>query len=140
MIDVVFDTNVFISAFLFRGKPRYALDLAIKGKIKLFISGDILLEISNVLEKQKFALSKYKVKLILTEIESLCALVYPDQKIINVCRDRDDHIILECALKGNVKYIVTGDDDLLSLKAFQTIKIVNPSDFLDLMKRANRYE
>ena len=136
MIDVVFDTNVFISAFLFRGKPRYALDLAIEGKIKLFISGDILLEISNVLEKQKFALSKYKAKLILTEIESLCALVYPDKKIINVCRDRDDHIILECALKGNVKYIVTGDEYLLSLKTFQTIKIVNPSVFLDLMKRA----
>ena len=137
MIDVVFDTNVFISAFLFRGKPRYVLDLAIEGKIKLFISNDILVEISNVLEKQTFALSKYKVKLILTEIESLFALVYPDQKIINQCRDRDDHIILECALKGNVKYIVTGDNDLLSLKTFQTVKIVNPSDFLDIMKRAN---
>lgn len=133
MIDVVFDTNVFISAFLFRGKPRYALDLAIEGKIKLFLSDDILLEINNVLERQKFALNKYKVKLILTEIESLCALVYPEQKIINKCRDRDDHIILECALKGNVKYIVTGDEDLLSLKTFQTVKIVNPSDFLDII-------
>jgi putative PIN family toxin of toxin-antitoxin system len=137
MIDVVFDTNVFISAFLFRGKPRYVLDLAIKGKIKLFISSDILLEICEVLEKQKFALSNHKVKLILSEIESLCALVYPDQKIIDKCRDRDDHIILECALKGNVEYIVTGDEDLLSLKTFQAIKIVNPSDFLDIMKRTN---
>ncbi len=37
-------------------------------------------------------------------------------RTLNVCRDADDNRVIEAALEGNADYVVTGDDDLLSLK------------------------
>ncbi len=47
-----------------------------------------------------------------------------------VPRDPDDNMVLECAIEGKVRYIVTGDKDLLVLSAFRDIRIVRASDFL----------
>lgn len=51
---------------------------------------------------------------------------------VTVCRDPKDNKILETALEGNAQYIVTGDPDLLVLKQFQGIRIVEPREFLEL--------
>ena len=48
MIKVVVDTNVYISAILFGGKPEEVRRLAREGKIQLFISENILSEIAGV--------------------------------------------------------------------------------------------
>ncbi|OGF52645.1 MAG: putative toxin-antitoxin system toxin component, PIN family [Candidatus Fraserbacteria bacterium RBG_16_55_9] len=55
---------------------------------------------------------------------------------VSVCRDDDDNRVLECALDGRADYIVTGDKDLLDLKVFEGIKVVNVSDFLQLHQRS----
>jgi predicted nucleic acid-binding protein len=47
---------------------------------------------------------------------------------INVCRDEADNRVLECALDGGGDSIVTGDNDLLDLKAFKGIRIVRIND------------
>jgi len=49
----------------------------------------------------------------------------------SVSRDQKDDKILQCGLDGNVDYIVTGDKDLLVLKEYETIKIINPKDYLE---------
>jgi len=49
----------------------------------------------------------------------------------SVSRDKSDDKILQCGLDGNVDYIVTGDKDLLVLKEYETIKIINPRDYLE---------
>ncbi len=35
------------------------------------------------------------------------------------------HFIIECSLDGKADYIVTGDPDLLELKEFNSVKILN---------------
>jgi putative PIN family toxin of toxin-antitoxin system len=45
-------------------------------------------------------------------------------------RDRDDRKIIECAYSGRSDYIVTGDHDLLSLKAYRRTRIVSPSQLV----------
>ncbi|MDR3185068.1 MAG: putative toxin-antitoxin system toxin component, PIN family [Prevotellaceae bacterium] len=45
-------------------------------------------------------------------------------------RDEKDDMILECGWRCNADYIITGDDDLLSLKNFRGVKIVKASDYL----------
>jgi len=47
-----------------------------------------------------------------------------------VPRDPEDNMVLECAIEGKAQYIVTGDKDLLVLKAFRDIRIVRATDFL----------
>ena len=55
--------------------------------------------------------------------------VQPTEPLSGVCRDKDDDIVLACALEAAVDYLVTGDKDLLILKKFRGIRIVTPRDF-----------
>jgi uncharacterized protein len=52
---VTADTNVIISAFLWRGNPRRVLDSARDGIIELFTSMALLGELEEVLKRIKFA-------------------------------------------------------------------------------------
>ena len=47
-----------------------------------------------------------------------------------VCRDRDDDWVLATAVTGQADAIVTGDLDLLSLKAHSGIAILSPRQFV----------
>lgn len=132
MIKVVIDSNIYISGILFSGNPRIILDLAIKGKIQVYISPDILSELKDVLSKKKFSFSPNIIQSIIGEIESITTLIVPLKKHNIVTRDIDDNIIVDCAIESNAEFIITGDNDLLSLKEFKNVKIIKPVDFLEL--------
>ena len=53
--------------------------------------------------------------------------VHPKQKVTNVLNDKNDHIILECALEVKAEIIVTADKELLRLKEYKSTKIIHPS-------------
>ena len=42
----------------------------------------------------------------------------------------DDNMVINCAVEGNVDYVVTQDEHLLKIKEFKGIKIVKPEEFL----------
>lgn len=48
----------------------------------------------------------------------------------DICRDPKDNKYLELAVNGQAESIITGDQDLLILHPFQSIKIVTVHDFL----------
>ncbi len=54
----------------------------------------------------------------------------------NICRDRKDDMVVECALVSQAQFIVSGDKDLLSLGSFGEIKIISPKAFLALAQTA----
>jgi putative PIN family toxin of toxin-antitoxin system len=129
---VVLDSNIYISGIIFGGNPRKIIDLVIEGKIKLCISSDILIEIKEVLERDKFGFSSDITQQIILEIESLSEFITPTKKHSAVKRDAGDNIIIDCAVEADADYIITGDDDLLSLKKYKRIKIINAGDFIKL--------
>ncbi|MBN2072879.1 MAG: putative toxin-antitoxin system toxin component, PIN family [Actinobacteria bacterium] len=51
-----------------------------------------------------------------------------------VCRDADDDRILALAKHTHTDYIITGDEDLLVLKDLDSIPIVNPRNFWNIIK------
>jgi len=55
--------------------------------------------------------------------------VIPTQNV-KVCRDPDDNMVIETALAGDADYIVTGDDDPLILKRYESVCMVTPRVFL----------
>lgn len=132
MTHVVLDTNIYLSGFLFGGNARKIIENAIEGKFRVYISNDILSEIAAVLKRLKFGLNERQAGFLLNEIEFLCDICEPNESIRDICRDVKDHIILECAVESRSEYIITGDD-LLTLKEFRKIKIVNCSDFLAII-------
>ena len=51
-----------------------------------------------------------------------------------VPRDPDDDMIIACALAAGADYIVTRDKDLLSLREHETISIITPEAFLEVLR------
>ena len=129
MFKVTADTNIYLSALNFGGKPQELLELARAGKIELAISKGIITEISRILYN-KFSWDRGDVAEAVDLLLRFTNYVHPDLRFDVVPADPDDNRVLECAVQAGSQVIVTGDTDLLVLRRFRTIRIQNVSDFL----------
>ena len=50
---------------------------------------------------------------------------------IRICRDSEDDKFISCAVDGRCIYIVSGDNDLLSLKDYDGIEIITVAQFFE---------
>jgi len=135
---VVFDTNIYLSAFVFSGLPRKVLNLAIKDKINLFVSPAILLEIAEKL-KNKFLWSEEKVQKVIKVIADTAFVVKPRTKLKVIKKDPTDNKILEAALAGKADIIISGDKHLLNIKKYKNIKIIKAREFFDIFSSGKRH-
>ena len=133
-MKLVLDTNVLVSAIVFGGLPRKVFELAIEGRVHLLISEPILTELKSVLQRPKFNFPFAAVQQIVTELINLGEMVYPTEALAVIKRDPADNRILECAVTGSADYIVSGDDDILTLREFEGIVIVSPAAIMKIMK------
>ena len=131
MLRILLDTNVYISAILFKGKPRQILQELVDERVTAFTSNEILKELEDTLSKPKFKLTNDFVQIVLTEIRDITKLIStsPLKNYLDL-RDRNDYHILEAAFSAKIDYLITGDKDLLSLKKISEFKIVSPEEFL----------
>lgn len=135
MYRVVLDTNVLISAIHFGGAPRQLLIHAIEGTYLLFISEDILTELSGILAK-KFRYPLPMIQEIQDALLTQCSVVVPTQTVSIIRNQPGDNHILECARTARADYLVTGDKQhLLLLEKFRNTRIVSPAAFLDILKK-----
>lgn len=132
-VRVVLDSNIFISAYVFGGKPEEILKLIIAEQIQGITSQVLISEFLGVLRK-KFGVSQNQILEIQSEIQDSFEVVWPVETF-SIIRDTEDNRILEAAVEGKCDYIITGDDDLLRVGSFRRIKIVTPDQFLRLMKK-----
>ena len=63
------------------------------------------------------------------ELVVLADVVVDTGAVKGVCRDPDDDVVLAAAVEGRAAVIVTGDDDLLALGAYEGIPIITPKAF-----------
>ena len=134
-IVVVYDTNILISAFIGKGAPYEALKAVYDGKVRLIISPEILIELEDVLSRPKFHYNKSQIRKMITLIFQASTIIEPDTKVNLVKNDQTDNKIIEAAIAGKAKYIVTGDTrHLLPLKKVGNIKIVSVNEFLKKLK------
>jgi putative PIN family toxin of toxin-antitoxin system len=127
---IVLDTNVLVSAIVFGGRPRIALEKVISGAVAMAISEEMLEELRWVLEGQKFCYLPPVVQTILNELLAVSELVRPTKRVHVVHADPADNRIIECALESHADCIVTGDKHLLELGQFEGIPILSVSDFI----------
>ncbi len=129
MLKVVFDTNVYLSAFSTEGtKSKRAFGIVKHGKAQLYVSVDILMETAGKL-RDKFLVSDEDITMILKSISRVAAIIKTDRKI-NILADDPDNRILDCAVQAKADLIVTGDKHLLALKEYQGIGITTVAGFL----------
>jgi putative PIN family toxin of toxin-antitoxin system len=93
---VVFDTNVFVSAFIVTGgKGEEALLLALRRKVDLFTSVPILTETTRIL-RTKFDQPERDILAALKQISRAATILRP-ARTVRVLEDLPDNRILESA-------------------------------------------
>jgi len=133
-MKIVLDANIFVSSFFWGGKPRLVLERAIAQMDELFISEEILEEISDVIGRPKFHTGKGRAEYYIKSIKDIGNMVNVKEKIKNGSRDKTDNKYIECGLAGNVDFIISGDIHLLEIKEYRNIKIVTANEYLKIFK------
>jgi len=130
-VRVVFDTNIFISAFVIPGNlGEKAILRIIEEEDSLLISKDIIDEVLSVLSS-KFGRDREGLSHVAVTLSELAELVKPARRI-RFLKDEPDNRILECAIYGGADLLVTGDKEILQLREYKGVKIISQREYLEL--------
>jgi putative PIN family toxin of toxin-antitoxin system len=130
-VRVVFDTNIFISAFVSPGRQAaMALVRIAEGRDQLLTSKPIVDETLTVLQT-KFDWEDERLAQAAELLEKIGESLATTKRI-QLLKDDPDNRILECALAGRADLIVTGDRELLRLGEFQGTRIISLRAYLDM--------
>lgn len=124
-----------IAAFATRGLCSALFEVCLD-RCTIIISEHILSEVSRIL-LEKIKMPTSKVKPILEYLREFCELHGYESLKENVCRDKDDDEILALAKSSKADHIISWDKDLLVLGTFNSIPIVSPREFWEILKRKN---
>lgn len=131
---VILDTNIWVSALI--SKDFEWIDgLFISGDVELVFSERLLTEFLHVARRPK--LKKFISETRLTRVIELLdtyASVAGTTSTIELCRDPDDNFLLELAVDASADLLVTGDNDLLSLKAIGNCRIITIAELKGMVK------
>jgi putative PIN family toxin of toxin-antitoxin system len=124
----VFDSGVWFSAIRFNGIPLEALNIA-------FLRGQIVTSAYIRSETERNLAHKHQwnildVRRIMNRYVRNAHDIYVPGHLNGMCRDRKDDQILECAVVAGAQILVTGDKDLLEIRAYQDFVILKPRDYL----------
>ena len=126
---VVFDTNIYISALILPGSSAHrAIQLIIDGHDRLLISKPILDEILTTLAR-KFSRDAEALSRTALWVTELAELIYPETRV-HVFNDDPDNRVLECAIAGKAKAIVTGDKAMLAIEISHGVRILSLAVYL----------
>jgi len=131
----VVDTNILISGSLWPGPSSQLLEAAADGKVELMLSSDLLVEFAGVLARPKFiariAAKGTNANELARKLSEHVTIVAPALlPLPPELRDPKDLPVLACAVSAQADAIVSGDDDLLTLKSCQNIPIINAREAL----------
>ena len=149
----VFDCVVFVQALANRKGPAFACkQLVDTGRVALFLSPQIIAELTEVLSRpklqKKFAtLTADNVEAFLTDLASKAVSLSTVPTVFSYPRDTKDEPCVNLALACGAGYLVTWDKDLLDLmkqtsaegklfrQRFPNLAILNPVAFLQEMQQ-----
>ncbi len=129
-MKVVFDTNIFVSAFVFPGgSADEAVQRIVRGENQLILLHAIIGECLSVIAR-KFGRDVNELARIAVFLGDLGVIVRPRRRVA-VLSDEPDNRILERAIAGHADAIVTGDRAMLRLGKFRGIRLLTLREFLD---------
>ena len=134
-VKIVIDTNILVSGIFWHGTPNLILENWIeKQAFSVIASPQILSEyirvISEFTRKNEFLTKSW-----IDFLPSALSLIEPTFKT-DVCRDPNDNMFLNVAVSADVDFIVSGDKDLLSIKSFHNILILDAKCFISKISHA----
>jgi putative PIN family toxin of toxin-antitoxin system len=118
VLRVVIDTNLILSALIFKGnvaKLRFAWQ---NNRFTPLASKATITELIRVLAYPKFKLNIIEQEDLLSDYLPYCETIKMPRNLPTIpeCRDRFDQPFLLLAMVGKADYLITGDQDLLSIE------------------------
>ena len=129
---VVIDTNIWISFLI--GKHLAGLHRHIdSGRVEVVTCETQLRELADVLNRPRIRkyISEVQAETFLDLLCEIALMVEPVQGP-TICRDPKDDYLLYTAIAAQADYLVSGDNDLLTLDYIVDTKIITYTDF-DMM-------
>ena len=131
-LRLVIDTNVLVSAAIKpAGLQRTVLLLAMAKPARFYVSAPILEEYRDVLGRPELRIRKGLRSQLLQLIRNRSHLVVPTRRL-EIARDPDDNIFLECADAARADYLVTGNQKHFP-RFWKTTKVITPREFISLV-------
>jgi putative PIN family toxin of toxin-antitoxin system len=131
MLRVVVDTSSLVSYVLTRGEIMRRVMAHWQAEAFMLITSPATLgELRAVLARP--AIQRLSVVPLIAYAEGIEHFSYPvpGHVAVSACRDPQDDKFLACALEGEAHYLVSSDRDLLDMRIYQHVAIVNPGQFL----------
>ena len=127
---ILIDTNIIISGLFFHGLPKQLLAEFDYNKFNICVNESIISEYHKQIQKKivnpKYTLNGSLFEEIFRHLQNFEAV-----SDLKICRDPKDDKFINCAIDAKAVYIVSGDNDLLTLKNFADIEIVTAREFYD---------
>ncbi|MBC8248193.1 MAG: putative toxin-antitoxin system toxin component, PIN family [Anaerolineales bacterium] len=136
MLRVVVDTSSLVSYVLTRGElMRRVVAYWRAGTFTLLSSPATRAELADVLARPAIRqLAVAPLDELVRGLERFSEHVPGLLGLSGACRDPKDDKFLACAVEGGAHYLVSSDDDLLDMRRYQDVAIVNPGQFVLAME------
>ncbi len=131
---VVLDTNILLVSIAKKSRYRIIFDSLIAKKFDLVISNEVLSEYTEIIAKKTNAIVANNIAEMLLTLSNVQKQdVYYKWRLINA--DEDDNKFVDCAIAGNVDYLISNDKHFNELKdiEFPKLLVLTIDDFMDLL-------
>ena len=131
---VLLDTNVIVSAVTTRGLCADVFRVVLS-EHDLVTCSKVLREARRIL-RNKFAVPEEVISEYF-ELTSQDAIMVEPKDLPGIrikVKDKDDVEIVAAAVAGNVQVLVTGDAELQGIKTIQTLRVLSPRAFWQVLK------
>ena len=127
---IILDTNLWIS-FLITKNYNHLDKLILTNNCVLLFSKELLNEFIEVSGRPKFKkyFSKEDIKLLLDTIVQCVDFIDVTTQSVG-CKDVKDNFLLALSVDGRADYLITGDNDLLSIGKYGKTKILTITNFM----------
>jgi putative PIN family toxin of toxin-antitoxin system len=131
---IVLDTNALLISIPQSSKYRVIFDRFLAKHFSIVLSNDILLEYAEIIaQKTNSIVSTNIIEMLISAKNVEKQEIFFKWQIIEI--DEDDNKFVDCAIAGNVDYLVTNDKHFNVVKSvgFPPVTILNIDEFVELL-------
>lgn len=135
-MKVILDANIYISYLLVRHPGRIITDVVeaclANSDIKIIFPQELRAELIETVQRKPYLRTHINPEAMDSLLQSLTSIAFvptPLGELLSLSRDPKDDYLLAHGLLESVDYLVTGDDDLLSLRKIDALNIVSAPSF-----------
>lgn len=131
MIRAILDTNLWIS-YLISKRLSKIDELFERDDLVLLFSEELLEEFVEVAGRPKFRsyFPSEDIEELLSLFDELGEIIEMTSEV-DICRDPKDNFLLALAKDGNADFLITGDEDLLVVRKFESTEILSFTEFVE---------